>query len=601
MKWRLGIIIFFLFIASLASAEQVATLTFSPDGGEYTGTIFVKVFCATPLAKIFYTTDGSEPTESSWRDWGSITVQTSCTLKAKAFAVGMSPSETKSAEFTIITPTPTISPNGGLYAEPQRVRLYSESISIPIYYTLDGQDPTIASLSIANGKRVLIDHTCTLKAAALRQGCELSNVASADFVFRTPVIMHVRGDGDNANDGLVWASAKKTVQNALFGLIPGDEVWVAAGRYLSVVNLPIGAKLFGGFAGNETECVQRNPRANRTILDGSGRYSIITCGPSEGSATVIDGLVLQNGTPNAVYCDRSFVTIRNCIMAGNEGTACIELSPCTRPCVIENNLMVGNQADGIVTRYPSGGEVSRTISNNTLVFNSGMAVNLGCGSGTIRNNLVAFNGGGVYSGGCSSSGPATMSRNCVFGNGQDYAYPFPSPHPTDINVDPLFQDMANGDYRLRWDSPCIDAGTNEGAPTTDLEGSIRPMDGNRDGIAITDIGAYESPMPVQIDILHDAIHLQPNKLVHVAILSDPVFNALNVDPATVFFGLGNAQEIHGKGHPQDINSDGLTDLLFHFSCAESGIVPGYQTVTLSGKLMSGEDFIGWDRLTGISK
>ncbi|HET6453922.1 MAG TPA: choice-of-anchor Q domain-containing protein, partial [Armatimonadota bacterium] len=175
------------------------------------------------------------------------------------------------------------------------------------------------------------------------------------------------------------------------------------------------------------------------------------------------------------------------------------------------------------------------------------------------------------------------------------------PHPTDINVDPLFQDMANGDYRLRWDSPCIDAGTNEGAPTTDIEGRVRPMDGNHDGIAIADIGAYESPMPVAVDVLHDTIRLQPNKLVQVAILSDPVFNALSVDPKTVVFGSGNAKEVHGRGHPEDVNGDGLTDLLFHFSCAESGIVPGYQTVFLQGKLMSGEDIVGADGVMGIPR
>ena len=71
-------------------------------------------------------------------------------------------------------------------------------------------------------------------------------------------------------------------------------------------------------------------------------------------------------------------------------------------------------------------------------------------------------------------------------------------------------DMAAGDFRLREDSPCIDAGTNLlGFPMmgydadwnwvvvgqitdpTDMLGNTRFIDGNGDGVAAWDIGAYE--------------------------------------------------------------------------------------------------------------
>jgi hypothetical protein len=51
------------------------------------------------------------------------------------------------------------------------------------------------------------------------------------------------------------------------------------------------------------------------------------------------------------------------------------------------------------------------------------------------------------------------------------------------------------DYRLKAVSPSIDAGTNSGAPTEDIDGNARPIDGDGDDSAITDMGAYEYVPP----------------------------------------------------------------------------------------------------------
>lgn len=53
-------------------------------------------------------------------------------------------------------------------------------------------------------------------------------------------------------------------------------------------------------------------------------------------------------------------------------------------------------------------------------------------------------------------------------------------------------DATAGDFRLRPNSPCIDAGMDLPALTsTDLLGLPRMMDANSDGIARVDIGACE--------------------------------------------------------------------------------------------------------------
>ncbi len=69
-----------------------------------------------------------------------------------------------------------------------------------------------------------------------------------------------------------------------------------------------------------------------------------------------------------------------------------------------------------------------------------------------------------------------------------------------VTGDPLFitpVDLAAapttaGNLRLAYPSPAIETGTNTGCPTTDLDGLPRPNDGNADGTATCDMGAYEA-------------------------------------------------------------------------------------------------------------
>lgn len=68
-----------------------------------------------------------------------------------------------------------------------------------------------------------------------------------------------------------------------------------------------------------------------------------------------------------------------------------------------------------------------------------------------------------------------------------------------FSSDPQFVNLAANVYRLRTNSPCIDAGTNVSlaftnfivAITNDLDGVPRALDGNGDGLGRFDIGTYE--------------------------------------------------------------------------------------------------------------
>jgi hypothetical protein len=60
-----------------------------------------------------------------------------------------------------------------------------------------------------------------------------------------------------------------------------------------------------------------------------------------------------------------------------------------------------------------------------------------------------------------------------------------------VGVDPGFIDAATGDYDLRADSPVVDKGMASGAASKDRAGRGRSFDGDRDGVAVPDMGAYE--------------------------------------------------------------------------------------------------------------
>jgi CSLREA domain-containing protein len=167
---------------------------------------------------------------------------------------------------------------------------------------------------------------------------------------------------------------------------------------------------------------------------------------------------------------------------------------------LENVTMTGNQASGFLTQL--GGAIVN--GNGTLaILNSTIFGNRANYAGgivgeyqpiSVKNSIVAGNTALLDS----------STHNCAVlvvshGNNIENAATCPFTAVGDRrNTNPLLGPLQfNGGntptQALLAGSPAIDAGNNAGCPASDQRAALRPVDGNGDGTAVCDIGAYEYP------------------------------------------------------------------------------------------------------------
>ena len=94
---------------------------------------------------------------------------------------------------------PTISPNGGSFLTSQEVSLACATDGATIYYTLDGADPTTSSTQY--NAPFTITATKTVKAFAVHDDMNDSNVATAEFTKVTPITVAEARDAIDAGTG----------------------------------------------------------------------------------------------------------------------------------------------------------------------------------------------------------------------------------------------------------------------------------------------------------------------------------------------------------------------------------------------------------------
>lgn len=216
-----------------------------------------------------------------------------------------------------------------------------------------------------------------------------------------PGFVHVRPDGDDANDGSTWEKAKKTIAAAAFDIATvGGEVWAAAGTYQGRVDVAYRVRLYGGFTGNETSRDGRRLPLQQSVITGGKVYVA-----ADAEAAVIDGFTFSNsgGIDSKAY---SLTVSGNRFMDGG-------VSQTGGSLAVTGNSFGGQPVFGmaVFARTCSVTIANNIIRDRTVAANafgttsdvdfSGGAVTVFNSSGTITGNTIEGNS--------NNSGNATSS------------------------------------------------------------------------------------------------------------------------------------------------------------------------------------------------
>ena len=258
---------------------------------------------------------------------------------------------------------------------------------------------------------------------------------------------------------------------------------------------------FGGFYPRATNCTFSGNSADRF---GGAIYGKLSLSPMTGCTFSNNSA----GWGGAIYWTETGLTsdIVNCVFSGNSANNDGGAILCDGGVLsFTNCLFSANSAkhDGGTIYCQNSSSV--TATNCTFSRNNaeGYGGVIDCGdSDATLNNCILW-GNTAYGGGdqiyiYDSNTYCLLNYCCVEKTGYGFASGVPATTIDDSNNciydDPQFVDAANGNYHLKDTSPCIDNGDNNSVPSgvaTDLDGNQRIVDGDNDGTATVDIGAYE--------------------------------------------------------------------------------------------------------------
>jgi hypothetical protein len=220
--------------ASAVFTLQVSAPSIQPAPGEYPANQAITLQAA-PGVTIRYTTNGLEPSEFSLVYGGPLFFSQgqAVQLRAKGFRAGWSPSATSAANFTFTQgtlPIPTASPAPGIYDPGVTVTLSTNPFG-PLYYTLDGTEPTPAS--IPYGIPFSINQPTTVRARAFASGFTPSPILTAQYRIRVVMPTMTPAGGSFSSVAVVTLSSttpSATIRYTTDGNEPTETSTIASGQ-----------------------------------------------------------------------------------------------------------------------------------------------------------------------------------------------------------------------------------------------------------------------------------------------------------------------------------------------------------------------------------